>query len=304
MKLLRVINIGILAVFFSLSAFSQAQLGISNQGIFGLLDTVQVGNSYPFSAYVVNKGNASYTGEIILSYSINDTVESILDTAFVSSLAVSDSILFNSQISIEEESYDVGFSNIIIVWPAGIVPTADSASRTIFVLPADEPDTVDCNASFNYSITNNVLSTFNTSVGIGELTYLWNLGDGTTDTNENVTHTYPNMDSSYQICLTITDDSSCTDDTCLAISSTKVGIKGVEEPIRRLKIYPNPSLGVLNISIEGIVRHVRIFDTLGRELALHDKSKEIDINSLISGVYFAEIELFDGSIFIKKFVKK
>lgn len=48
------------------------------------------------------------------------------------------------------------------------------------------------------------------------LTYLWDLGDGNTSTQENPSHTYAQA-GTYTVCLTILDNTGCTDSMCQVI---------------------------------------------------------------------------------------
>jgi len=78
----------------------------------------------------------------------------------------------------------------------------------------DEEDTVTApEASFTYTSDNLFIGTEisfeDTSTGEGTLTYLWDFGNDDTSTEQNPTYTY-NLDGTYTITLTITDENNET----------------------------------------------------------------------------------------------
>lgn len=82
-------------------------------------------------------------------------------------------------------------------------------------------------------------------------------------------------------------------------------ILGVEEnPAGNIKIYPNPSRGILFIkSKTGNIEHISVLDILGKNvLQLDGNIQEVDISNLHSGVYFLQIITNDGN-FVKKIIK-
>ena len=71
-----------------------------------------------------------------------------------------------------------------------------------------------CNALFSYTIPiGTTVDFFDLSFGDGPLTYAWDFGDGNTSTQANPTHQYA-VDSTYYVCLTITDTTGCTSTYC------------------------------------------------------------------------------------------
>lgn len=80
-------------------------------------------------------------------------------------------------------------------------------------------NTSSCQAAFS-ATTNVILVVFNnfSQVAPGEVaTYSWSFGDGTTSTEANPTHEYT-IQGDYDVCLTITTSSGCTDTNCQWIS--------------------------------------------------------------------------------------
>ena len=104
-----------------------------------------------------------------------------------------------------------------------------------------------------------------------------------------VSDVYPEGDGKYSI-----------------VNITKRSIENNEETIL---IYPNPSTGIFNISIEGVIGaiQIKVFDLRGKEYSDFELngsvSKQIDLTDLATGVYFLSITGYNFSQ-IKKIVIK
>ncbi|RMG31619.1 MAG: PKD domain-containing protein, partial [Bacteroidetes bacterium] len=74
-----------------------------------------------------------------------------------------------------------------------------------------------CVANYSYLVEpGGIYHFFNHSTGStpnAQLTYHWDFGDGTTSTEENPTHGFPNGNN-YEVCLTISDATGCTATIC------------------------------------------------------------------------------------------
>ena len=137
---------------------------------------------------------------------------------------------------------------------------------------------------------------FDASVSQGANTYSWNFGDGNTGTGAMVSHSYA-ADGTYTVTLTITGSCGIT-----TVTSTVViqGI-GIEENAisESLKVYPNPTNGVVSISFETDDSEdvtFRITDMAGKEVWKRvDKNVngaytgDIDLTRLPNGVYMLEV---------------
>ncbi len=112
------------------------------------------------------------------------------------------------------------------------------------------------------SVTQHTYYAYNLATGVAPLTYTWSWGDGTSSNTAYPSHTYsgPGL---YTICLTITDATGCTSNTCyqwqlLRLSGSGVpvtinvipGTTGLQEAgaINALTVYPNPASDVINSS--------------------------------------------------------
>ena len=90
------------------------------------------------------------------------------------------------------------------------------------------------------------------------------------------------------------------DVTLSAEFAIDVAIEDVENMAVRL--YPNPTTGILNIEAEGI-QNVEIFDAVGRMVSQSDATNQIDLGPLAPGIYTIRLTLPQGTI-IRKVVRK
>ena len=143
-----------------------------------------------------------------------------------------------------------------------------------------------------------------------EKSYLWDFGDGFTDTARNALHTYK-ASGTYKIKLTSKSDSGCTAkyDSSIVVSVT--GIAGPDAALQGFKIYPNPAACALNIEPgTNIIQYVTVFDATGREVYTNNFSKVLNfgkvvvpVSSLPSGIYFIKLGTDNGS-YEGKFMKE
>lgn len=71
-----------------------------------------------------------------------------------------------------------------------------------------------------------------------------------------------------------------------------------------LKVFPNPTNGLLEIRTELTFEHVKVYDLLGNVLLESDDYlKTIDVSSFISGMYILEISNSEGILCRKRFQK-
>lgn len=85
-----------------------------------------------------------------------------------------------------------------------------------------------------------------------------------------------------------------------AVFAEGVGIETAESAAVRL--YPNPTTGVLNIEAEEVQR-VEVYDLGGRVVIRSERSTAIDLSALPSGVYYVKVVCQQGTT-VHKVVKK
>jgi hypothetical protein len=198
------------------------------------------------------------------------------------------------------------------------------------------------NLYYNFSVTNSSINhciaryyidrdSLNSTILIGtnnsygaNLSYLWDFGDGNTSTNPYPTHTY-STPGSYNVCLTINDinangDIICTDSYCnnVYFKNSSVWQLIINPPIinklkinnnlttNDLKIYPNPFKDEIKVDSDKEIESYKINDVYGNEIinGLDDSNlKQLNTNTLKSGVYSLSIKFKDGLIVTKKVTK-
>jgi hypothetical protein len=225
-----------------------------------------------------------------------------------------------------------GFSNSTYVFPDSghyhinfkIIDTipgatcSDSTSIFIYV-----PYFSHCNA--NFSMWQDTLQPgtwygWNYSNGTN-LSYLWDFGDGTTDTSMYPSHTYAVL-GHYNICLTaFSVIDSCSDSDCDTSSVHKfmantgmdqfmvinpLGVKIIEKPIQ-MSLYPNPATESLTIQSEFTGSwNLVVTDVLGNEVLnkkFSGKKNLVDIAGLSPGIYFLNANDGESKI-CKRFIKE
>lgn len=172
-----------------------------------------------------------------------------------------------------------------------------------------------CHAGFTFTILGNTVTFTDTSffdVGPQNTSWLWDFGDGSTDTTQNPVHTFNFPPTHYTICLTVTNcailpGTCCTDSACIEIQVgdptgiTSIGLSN------KILIYPNPvseSFFVnFNLSeTNTIVLHIT--DATGRICHLSEGmnfskgNQTINLNGNIlpsKGIYFMQI-ITDGKL--------
>lgn len=125
--------------------------------------------------------------------------------------------------------------------------------------------------------------------------YLWDFGDGSVDTNTNVSHTY-SVAGPYEVTLTAYNNCGET--------KSKVALPlGVPNlPLdKQVVIYPNPAQNTLTVNANAIaIKNVKIFNTLGAltySQQVTDKKKlTIDVSNLPNGTYTIVVNTGSGNI--------
>lgn len=128
--------------------------------------------------------------------------------------------------------------------------------------------------------------------GSGTLSYSWDFGDGGLSVQQNPVHLYSN-DSTYNVCLSISDGFNCNDTYCdsITINDTNIFIfqtKGIEG----LEIYPNPAKEALNIEVNERAT-LDIFTLSGERIQGNIQlsgSNSISTEKLSTGVYLLRIQ--------------
>ncbi|MBL4735842.1 MAG: T9SS type A sorting domain-containing protein, partial [Flavobacteriales bacterium] len=167
-------------------------------------------------------------------------------------------------------------------------------------------------AAFNYSDT--ALSVYFNDLSVNAGSWSWDFDDGFSSVSQYPTHIYA-VPGLYTVCLTAY--SACTSDTtCMDIT---VAVTGIDEQTfgSFMDVYPNPTDGLLNISIHSEVLNdlsvsiynllgERIFHVEGSELHLVSANSEkttfsLNLDDLASGTYFLKVQS-DDKFFMEQII--
>ncbi|WP_276133563.1 T9SS type A sorting domain-containing protein [Polluticoccus soli] len=125
--------------------------------------------------------------------------------------------------------------------------------------------------------------------------YLWDFGDGSTDTAQIATHTY-SIAPPYNVTLKVFN-------SCGMIESklpVAVGINDVNG-VEGLTLYPNPAQNSLNVGTNGsaLIKDIRVYNTLGALVVSrsynNEKNVVLDVAHLPNGMYSIRITTSMGT---------
>lgn len=94
------------------------------------------------------------------------------------------------------------------------------------------------------------------------------------------------------------------------LNPTAIGIQEANKENNFISVSPVPAQNLITINSKGrAMEEIKLMDMLGnvvlkQSLVDQEKSKEINISKLVSGIYFAEILLADKTLSIQKFIKE
>lgn len=137
--------------------------------------------------------------------------------------------------------------------------------------------------------------------------YSWDFGDGATSTEESPYHIYTDS-ADYTIVLTATNNCGDVDSSITINVKVPKKVNGIADLAlwKNMTLYPNPSFGLLNYSIDNPlvgVMHVSIIDIAGKALYTTSSIKgsneiegTLDISTLTNGIYFVEFRVNDSVI--------
>ena len=83
-----------------------------------------------------------------------------------------------------------------------------------------------------------------------------------------------------------------------------LGTAEFENTINTISLYPNPAHEVLNISSTNSISKIEVYDMQGRNVASNNNASNVNVESLVKGVYIVKVMQENGSVVAKQFIKK
>lgn len=167
----------------------------------------------------------------------------------------------------------------------------DSISKIITVMPSPTAD-------FTWTPIPpepNVPNVF-TNLSVGATKYLWDFGDGETDTIKNPIHIY-DKDGTYTVCLTATNQYGCKDTVCKSVRGMVIPLVDVPTGFSPNGDGVNDVLYVKGYGIENMV--FRIFNRWGEKI-FESKDKKIGWDGRYKGV-MQEMEVYGFTLYVEFF---
>jgi len=161
----------------------------------------------------------------------------------------------------------------------------------------------------NFSNTNNNETFTFTNNSQNAVTYLWDFGDGNTDTQENPTHTYTST-GNFTVNLTVTKcEKTHTFTTVVTVNN--LGVSDENTISNQITMIENPSQNYLQLTSSLFNQKqytINIYSVIGQKVISKATTlsvlQKIAINSLSSDVYLIQVLEKDNIIYESKFVKK
>lgn len=82
-----------------------------------------------------------------------------------------------------------------------------------------------------------------------------------------------------------------------------LGVKETENNTVSASLFPNPTTGILTVQSEEKVTSITLFNVIGQKVMTVNNSEKIDLSSLQSGVYWAQIQFKNKGTLVRKVVR-
>ncbi|MCC6818642.1 MAG: PKD domain-containing protein [Bacteroidia bacterium] len=180
-------------------------------------------------------------------------------------------------------TYESAKAYTVTLVAIGVGNCSDTTSKTIQVYPIPVADfDVIKTAGLTYSFTD--MST----IVSGTITeWNWNFGDGNVSTDPNPTHVYDYnlLGQSFNVQLCVKSDFDCS--SCFNKVNTVTSIADLYSS-KGLKLYPNPSSGLVFLEALGTISSIEVVNALGQvvmKLNVENDKLELNLSDLANGVY-------------------
>ncbi len=140
---------------------------------------------------------------------------------------------------------------------------------------------------------------FTINAGSGFISYLWNTGS----VNPSIV-----VDTTGKYAVFASDANKCTATDTINVTFIKCGNTGIQDISNdKVKIFPNPSNGKLNINSNQDIAHINVYDITGKAVYKQEYTNkinqtEIDLSAINNGIYFIAVQSANGEISKSKIV--
>lgn len=201
-------------------------------------------------------------------------------------------VLFDKDVQNITYNYSISQSDAAYIRNAAQQIVSDSLNYWYrFNLPAVASFTIDSASSAGLGVS--FVNHSENATG-----YLWNFGDGTTDTAANPAHIFQ-QDGNFYVCLSAYK--AC--DTVQFCDTVNINSLGIHENhfAAQVKVYPNPAQNLLHLKNVPVGANYFISDLMGRKLQSGrvGDAKNILVNRLSAGLYFLYLKAPQGSTVLK-----
>ncbi len=248
------------------------------------------------------------------------------DTVFFQDLTVSNAMILSTLWDLGDGSFASGAPPIHVFSSNGpyqvclTVTTLDSLQQTctstichwFYSGPIDPPCSTLLAPSFVQLVQGDHVALLNTSVVSGlNAQYVWDLGDGTIATGENILHQYASP-GSYSACLTVTVTGtlltdSCVAQTCATIELVTLSVPGRVRP--DLHVWPVPTDRTIHFRVPEMADdlQVQVIDASGRILLQWSLSEApgglvaLDLTNMTPGMHLLRL-IGGGTVYTARIV--
>ncbi len=178
------------------------------------------------------------------------------------------------------------------------------------ITASPQPDTVVAGTDAKFFVNSPTIGVLyqwqeNPGTGFVNLANVWPYSGVTTDTLT-IHNTSIHLDATHYRCIA-SDDIHCTDTSTGALLTVRAGVGVDELGVGSFAIFPNPTIGILNITGNNL-KTVTIYDMTGRIVKEHPGSNSnktsINLSPLPPGIYMVTVIDISGNKTIQKITKE
>ncbi|MCX6232686.1 MAG: aryl-sulfate sulfotransferase [Bacteroidetes bacterium] len=125
--------------------------------------------------------------------------------------------------------------------------------------------------------------------------YAWSSNTGFSSAQQNPAIN-PTTTATYKVIIT-NIDLGCVDSASVTVTVETVGISETEKELQNIRIYPNPTTGIINIGNIDYCKNftIKVYDTYGKLLYNEANQSALNLSDLSNGLYFIDIAINNKS---------